>query len=209
VSDPRLNSMTVYDDALLLVYSGGGAKVHLAPEAGPEDDAISIGDIDIEGDPGEVTLWATFTLCGRSWSRMAPTEPTPDLDEAIHAPSCRRCLSILDRRFPDRPSADGLEVVVGLAIESLVNNGTVEIYGCPGDQLGLLRKRLHALGKQRELGSLRSHSQGDIVVFWDNSPIRGDEQQRLDKALSRLNSGQGQSNNGIPDHRIYWRHWAK
>ncbi len=201
--------MTVYDDALLLVYSGGGDKVHLTAEAGPEDDAVSLGDMDSEFDLDSVTLWATSTLCGRAWSRMAPTEPTGSLDEAVHAPTCRRCLSILDKRFPERAPADGLVVVVDLAIESIVKNGTVEIYGCPGDQLDLLRQRLQALARQRNLESLRSHSQADIVVFWDNTPTREEEERRLDKALSRLSSGQARADGDIPDHRIYWRHWAK
>lgn len=200
--------MTVYDDALLLVYTGGGDKVHLAPEAGPDDDAISIGDIEHDVDPDAVALWATSTLCGRTWTRMAPTEPTGSLDEAAHAPTCRRCLSILDKHFPERAPADGLDVVVDLAIESIVNNGTVEIYGCPGDQLDLLRQRLQALASQHKLGSLRSHSQADIVVFWDNTPTREDDERRLDQALTRLSSGQPRPDDAIPDHRIYWRHWA-
>lgn len=111
------NTITVHDKTFVLAQRGGGEAVHLVPEAQyTAGTPRPIGDESDYGGPfnlryGRSELedprWAERTLCGRSEWRMAPTDvgevyAAQDWlrSDPAFAPSCRRCLAILDGQFP-------------------------------------------------------------------------------------------------------------
>src|SRR4051794_16966950 len=103
------NTLELFGRSFLLV-EGGGSAVHVAtrdeecgrPAFEDYDFALALS----RGLVGEeaalrAATWSPRTLCGRAWARMAVTEETVAVDSwcepGAHAPSCRRCLQILDR----------------------------------------------------------------------------------------------------------------
>ena len=112
------NTITVQER--LYLVAGVGAAAHLVAEASPAESgrAIAVHEDDARLNPAfdEADLvdvrWRVSTLCGRRDWFMAPREvgsacelPWLGDEEPVYAPTCRRCLRILDRQFAT-PDAD-------------------------------------------------------------------------------------------------------
>ena len=158
----KLNTITIHGRSYVLAWVGASAA-HLVAEAGAEGPARPImshagAEPNPAYDPAELTnaSWATRTLCGRGEWIMCPTEAGRAFlsmwngrDDAVLAPSCKRCLAILDKQFAEPAPAERLGWNVIRAIEQLQECGCVHVVGVPADQAELLRKRLRAEARQR------------------------------------------------------------
>ena len=118
---------------MLLSGTGSGTAVHLSAVVGPGEigrDAVPEhyrrawdGGPSLDGyDLQELAQqqWSPVTLCGREWLGMALAEGRaiywPD-DDLVYAPTCKRCLSLMDRHFPAPAPAPHLPLVVELITE--------------------------------------------------------------------------------------------
>jgi hypothetical protein len=115
----ELNMITVAAHTMLLTRTGGVA-VHLTWSAGDEDDAQPASPSDCKPtttrrniDPGadldkmaREPRWASRTLGGVRWNLIAGSDPKSCGTDLGRAPTCRRCLAIVDRWFPT-PSTTG------------------------------------------------------------------------------------------------------
>lgn len=146
------------EQLLLVETAGAGLAVHLVPPAPDADARPAVPATWFRpGTPGyaagiesygrgelESARWSTRTLCGREWMAMAAGDSGPLYRDqpAQYAPTCRRCLAIVDRRFPP-PTPDGrIGLVAELAARAVEEHGSAEIIGVPGEQTTPLRAEL-------------------------------------------------------------------
>jgi hypothetical protein len=157
-----VNSITIGDVELLLTSCGGGPAVHLASLAqdGPHRPAVP--DYYFEGrrrdriaalgnydeDALRAPRWSSTTLCGREWSVMMGGDGgsiSPYDEEPALAPTCRRCLAVMDRLFPPPPTHPQLALVAKIVTDTVVEHGHAELHGVPGDQQSELRRRIRSM----------------------------------------------------------------
>jgi hypothetical protein len=181
-SDPHgPNVIEVNGAAMLLTTTSGGVAVHLtaaADKSGIGREAV----LDFHVDTGRYdradTLagydraalteprWSQTTLCGREWAIMVGGDggAIGRYGEVAFAPTCRRCLALIDRHFP-KPTRDSrLTLVAQLAANVVVGQrGFAEIHDVPGDQQDELRKTVRALIRQRTSHPVQTHSINGVV----------------------------------------------
>jgi hypothetical protein len=112
--------------------------------------------------------WSQTTLCGREWAVMVGGDggDVSGHGEVAFAPTCRRCLTLIDRHFP-KPTPDSrLTLVAQLAADVVVDRrGYAEIHGVPGDQQNQLRRAVRALIRQRTGYPVRTHSINGVIYI--------------------------------------------
>jgi hypothetical protein len=157
-----VNSLRIGDSEYLLTVASGWA-VHLVPEAADAEDrrpAAAVEDLDpstpgfnpaaagYDRDALTAMRWRPTTLCGREWGIMAAGELGPihrwssaDMKPDL-APTCRTCLRSIDRFFPPPAMDDRVRLLAHLAADAVVEHGSAEITGIPGDQLRGFRSRV-------------------------------------------------------------------
>jgi hypothetical protein len=154
-----VNSITVAAAELLLTSAGGGAAVHLTPLASdgaagraavpeycfrPAPARRRPGLANYDRDALLVERWAETTMCGRAWAVMIGGDGgsiSPYDKEPAFAPTCKRCLALLDRMFPPPPIHPQLPLVARLVSDLVAEHGYAEIYDVPGDQQTELRRQ--------------------------------------------------------------------
>ncbi len=189
-----------------VLVSVGATAAHLVARAGPADpDRPIVGHADAvlnpAYDPKELSdpSWSPRTLCGQEDWFMCPTEAGRayetmwnSREEAVGAPSCRRCLGILDKQFPTPLPDDRLGWNVIRCVEELEQWGSIHIRGVPADQAELLRKAVRSEARKRGWVFVSSLGDGQLIVSCENalSPQRrkfvmADSMQRM----HTINSG--------------------
>lgn len=187
------NAIVIDGTPMLLTITGGGVAVHLAAAAGPGREAGPGGGAAAAG-PGREAVddlhfgdrydgepltgydraalteprWSPRTLCGREWAVMAGGDggPVGRHGEVAYAPTCRRCLALIDRHFPPPTPDSRLALVARLAADTVVEQrGFAEIHGVPGDQEPELRRTVRALIRERTGHSVRTYSVNGIVFI--------------------------------------------
>jgi hypothetical protein len=131
--------------------------------------------------------------------------------EVAFAPTCRRCLSLIDRHFPE-PRADGrLQIVANLAADLVIEHGCSEIYQVPGDQQATLRKAVRSLVKQRSGFGCRTYlSDGTVHIvcdaIFDLHSLQ--YQSAAMEVVSNVLFGDGQPGPvRLPDWKLSWEAW--
>lgn len=174
MSDARreLNAFSAGSVTMLVTVTSSGTAIHLTCEAsageprrGAVPEHYREESREFGYDPAEVAdpRWAESTLCGRPWLLMAGGDA--DEDEAIAAPSCRRCLALMDRFFP-APELDGrFPLVVRLVADAIADHGYAEIVAVPGDQQSALRSRVRAEVRRRTGYGCRTYAHESMVIF--------------------------------------------
>ncbi|MCW2936751.1 MAG: hypothetical protein JWM19_7713 [Actinomycetia bacterium] len=150
----------------------GGEAIHLAREAGSDEegrDAVPdhyLEDFEQVYDISAIAAprWLETTLCGRQWILMASGEDTED-DEAVFAPTCRRCLAIMDKLFPAPELDPRFPLVVQVVTDTVIEHGTAEILGVPGDHQAALRKDVRAAVRNRTGYGMETYAQEAMVTF--------------------------------------------
>ena len=169
---PRdLNVIAIGEREFLLAV-GGGEAIHLAREAGSDEegrDAVPdhyLADFERVYDSTRLTTprWLETTLCGRQWILMASGEDTED-DEAVFAPTCRRCLAIMDKLFPAPELDPRFPLVVQVVSDTVIEHGAAEILGVPGDHQAALRKEVRAAVRKRTGYGMETYAHEAMVIF--------------------------------------------
>ncbi len=204
-----VNSLKVGDSEYLLAVAGGWA-VHLVPEAADAEDprpAVAAEELDpstpgfnpaaVDYDRDALTAirWRPTTLCGREWGIMAAGElgpihhwSAPDMKPDL-APTCRTCLRSIDRFFPPPAMDDRVRLLAHLAADAVVEHGSAEITGIPGDQLPGFRSRARQELRRRGFQS-NTLVHGDLCVVVSeeahNAIPEETRHQRFQEALASL-----------------------
>ncbi|OHV34085.1 hypothetical protein [Pseudofrankia saprophytica] len=161
-----VNAIDVGGAPMLLTVTGGGDAIHLARTAdssSPGQSAVPdfYFDTSRRWDSTAVAnytaaellapRWAETTLCGRVWAVMAGGEggPLREDGEVAFAPTCRRCLTLIDRYYPKPPADPRFSLVAQLAADVVCEQGFAEVRGVPGDQQTELRKEIRKLVRDR------------------------------------------------------------
>ena len=178
-----VNAIDVGGKTLLLTETGGGTAVHLTAEsATAEPGQGAVPDYYFEESGGGTPAlkhnydqaalveprWSEKTLCGRQWVSMASGEGGLlhqfDQQEAF-APTCKRCLSLMDNLFP-APTPDGrLGLVVRVVADLVLEYGYAEIRAVPGDQQAALRAQVRAAVRKRSGHGTKTHVYKSMVIF--------------------------------------------
>lgn len=221
-----LNAIVVDGEALLLGQAGGGLAVHLVPNADGSSEAraavpatwhdrASRGYVkSIANYPPALLLqacWSTRTLCGIGWQSMAAGEggALRASQEPALAPTCRRCLTSLDRRFPAPTPDDRIDILAVLIAQAVEEHGSAEVLGVPGDQLKPLRAAARRELRRRLGYDGKTYVHGDyLLVTCDEAT----EEARLATAREVVQAMPA----GIPDGqprddsgwRLRWDTWS-
>lgn len=221
-----LNSIVVDGQALLLGQAGGGLAVRLVPTSvrAPEAraavpptwlDRASRGYVEsIANYAPELLLepcWSPRTLCGIEWQSMAAGEggPLRVSQEPSLAPTCRRCLTSLDRRFPDPTPDDRIALLAVLIAQAVEEHGSAEVIGVPGDQLKPLRAAARRELRRRLGHDGKTYAHADFLLVTCDEAT---EEVRLATAQEMIRS----MPLGIPDGRprdesgwrLRWDTWS-
>jgi hypothetical protein len=165
------NTIDINGAAMLLTTTGGGTAVHLTRVAdNPRDGREAVPDFYFDAEDripayyDRAALlkpqWSETTLCGRQWAVMVGGDggAVGRYGQTAFAPSCRRCLALIDRHFPQPEPDDRLALVAQLAADIVLNrHGYAEIHGVPGDQQDQLRKAVRIRIRQRTGFTVRTH----------------------------------------------------
>jgi hypothetical protein len=219
------NVIEVNGTAMLLTTTGGGVAVHLAAAAvEPGTGREAVPDFYFDSDRADTLAgydrsavaeprWSQTTLCGREWAIMVGGDggAVGRHGEVAFAPSCRRCLALIDRHFP-KPTPDSrLTLVAQLAADVVVDQrGFAEIHGVPGDQQDELRRTVRALVRKRAGHPVRTYSVNG-VIYVECQPIydqRADQSDReAAEAVEAVLSGESPPQRDR-DWVISWSTWG-
>jgi hypothetical protein len=219
MSDARrdINAFVAGSVPLLVTVTSSGRAIHLTAGAGagagrrgavPEhyrEEARTFGY-----DPADVAdpRWAETTLCGRPWLLMAGGDG--DEDEAIAAPSCRRCLALMDRFFPAPEPDERLPLVAHLLADAVAGHGYAEITAVPGDQQAGLRVRVRAEVRRRTGYGCRTYVLESMVIFVCE-PISARRNAQLARTAGEAMGGvldSVPSRGGRRPWQLSWETWA-
>ena len=211
-----LNLIEVSGKQFLLTATAGDAT-HLTHEAGSGENRQAavpehyVEDFERTYDMAAILepKWAETTLCGRQWILMEGERDGQEEGEARYAPSCRRCLALLDKLFPAPELNDRFPLIVRIVADTVLEHGTAEILGVPGDQQAALRKEVRAEVKRRTGYGLTTHAHESMVIFVCDPiyDLHADEHMRRGaEAVDAFFSGKPVPHQ--PPTRLSWRTWA-
>lgn len=211
-----LNVIEVDAKQFLLTVTAGDA-IHLTREANSEESgqaaipAHYFEDFERTYDIAAVLepKWAERTLCGRQWILMEATGDDEEESEARYAPSCRRCLSLLDRLFPAPKLDDRFPLIVRIIADTVLEHGTAEIFDVPGDHQAALRREVRAVVKKGTGYGLKTYAHEDMVIFVCDPiyDLHADEHiRRGAEAVDASLSGKPVAYQSPT--RLWWRTWA-
>jgi hypothetical protein len=210
-----LNVIEVDGKQFLLTATSGDA-IHLTGAAGREENGQAaipghyLEDFQRTYDVAAILepKWAERTLCGRQWILMEADRDDED-GEAGWAPSCRRCLALLDPLFPAPKLDDRFPLIVRIVADTVLEHGTAEILDVPGDQQAALRREVRAEIKHRMGYGVTTYAHESMVIFVCDPiyDLHADEHRhRSAEAVDAFLSGNPGSKQ--PPTRLWWRTWA-
>lgn len=210
---PVFNTITTAGRTMLLTRTGGVA-IHLTPSANDKDEPQpEIRSRTWPSSPTDDTFpdltdrrWAPRSLCGIRWTMMAGVESTITSTDEDRTPTCRRCLAILDRWFPEPVPDDRIGLLAELASGAVHQYGTAEVVGVPGDQHAALRRAVREELRKRYGHSAKTFVIDDRVVISSNDTaeaLRAEAAKQFHQAFS--------SDDAVPiddsSWRFHWRAW--
>jgi hypothetical protein len=218
-----VNSITIGTTELLLTDAGGTA-VHLTPEAGegtgqaavPEEDfhpealRRSSALANYDRDALLAARWAPTTLCGRDWIVMVGGDGgsiNPFDEDPAFAPTCKRCLFLMDRMFAPPPVHPQLPLVAQVIANLVAEHGYAELHGVPGDQQTELRRQIRSLVRKGTRHTCRTFVHGSmIVVVCEPIAELHHEEQLADaaEAMEAYLRGEPRTPRPDPEWRLRW-----
>ena len=162
--------------------------------------------------------WAEKTLCGRVWVSMASGEGGLlhefDVDQAF-APTCKRCLALMDKLFPAPKPDDRLGLVTRIVTDLVVENGYAEIQSVPGDQQAALRAAVRKDVRSRTGQSTRTYVHQSVVIFvcdaiYDQHAEKHDREnlEAMNAVVDRIMTGGEITPIRSREWRTSWDAWA-
>jgi hypothetical protein len=224
-----VNSIAVGAVELLLASAGGGTAVHLAAMA--VDGVVgqsAVPDYCFTGSAAErrpglanydrdallASRWAQTTLCGRAWVVMVGGDGgsiSPWGEDPEFAPTCKRCLVLLDRMFPPPPAHPRLPLIVRLVTDCVAEHGYAELHEVPGDQQTEVRRQIRVLVRKDTGHPCQTFVHDSLVVIVCEPIAALHRQERLRDAAQRMNdwwNGESGSDRPDPEWRHFWSTWA-
>ena len=223
----EINAIRIGDTEYLLTVTTGDA-VHLTRETGPgetgqsavPDRYLTLG----QGQPATLLRgydytalarprWAAATLCGREWLTMAGVSWWDDEElgeEEASAPSCRRCLALMDKLFPEPELDDRFDLALQAITGTVAEHGYAEMWNVPGDQQAALRKQVRSAVKQRTGHPTQTLARGSLLVFVCE-PIHQQHAAEREHAIAQAtgSAATGQPPQSLPTPwRMSWDAWA-
>lgn len=216
-SRAKANTISIHGCSYVLAWVGASAA-HLVAEAGDGDPARPImshagAEPNPAYDPDELTnaSWATKTLCGRDEWIMCPTEAGRAFvsmwngrEDAVLAPSCKRCPAILDKQFAEPAPAERLGWNVTRAMEQLQEWGCVHVLAVPADQTELLRKRLRTQARQRGWKFQSTVSDGQLIAASEDALSAEQWAVVMADSMHRIQAINNGAQLGEPSWRFPW-----
>jgi hypothetical protein len=213
-----------------LLAGGGGAAVHLVREAesgaagrapfhdwrlNPKRDEgkrlRQQYDLGALKDP----RWAEATLCGRHWVSMARSKEEEPVygREVASVPTCRRCLALIDKLFPEPELHDRFPLIVQIVSDTVLEHGTAEVIGVPGDHQAALRREVRAAVRKQTGHRMETYAHDSVVVFLCQAIYDQHEEENARRAAEAMNrvsaliSGEPVAPVDSP-MRLFWSTWA-
>lgn len=170
-------------EAVFLLTVGGGDAIHLTRESAPDAmgqeavpnlyfSASRPGSARLKRDYDKTLLttprWAGRTLCGRPWIRMASGDGgaiDEYGDDEAFVPTCRRCLALMDRLFPEPRRDDRFPLIAEMVTDLVVEHGYAEVRHVPGDQQAALRKHVRSAVRRRTGHGTQTFVHESMVIF--------------------------------------------
>jgi hypothetical protein len=219
-----VNAIRVGGTEFLLTVTAGEA-VHLSREAGPgEAGRGAVPRSSLRSRRGNAGVrwrgydqaalgeprWAEVTLCGRTWITMAggdAAEPGVDEDSV---PSCRRCLAVMDKHFPEPELDDRFALVVQVITDTVAEHGYAEMWHVPGDQQAALRKQVRSAVKKRTGYGAQTLVRDSMIVFICDPVYQQHAEERARAAAKAMNGVlTGEQASSLPTPwRLSWDTWA-
>lgn len=212
-TDDGLPRIAVHGIVMLLTDTVGGTAVHLTdivtsgalsrlavvrPSRRESTSALAISA------SARASIWSPRTLCGRVWQH--PARPYEDTDGSVvqpEAPTCRRCLAIVDRLLPVTDPDDRVAALAKIAAQSVHDHGTAEIIGVPGDQLSIIRTAIRNELRNKYRYRARTYVIADCLLITSN-----DAAERLhdtaSTAIRSLDLMTEPARVAPPDWRFFW-----
>jgi hypothetical protein len=128
----------------------------------------------------------------------------------VTSPSCRRCLALVDKLFPE-PSLDArFQLVVQIVTDIVLEHGTAEILGVPGDHQAALRRMVRAAVRKRSSHGMETYARESIVVFVCRPIYDQHEEEHARRAVEAMNNFlSGEQPAAMPSPtRLSWDSWA-
>ncbi|HLK01958.1 MAG TPA: hypothetical protein VKU39_18910 [Streptosporangiaceae bacterium] len=227
-ADGGVNTINV-GEATLLLTSGGGDAVHLTREASQDEPGrAAVPDRYFTSNERRSALknrgydllalkarrWSRKTVCGRHWVGMASntSEPVGQFGHVeAFIPTCRRCLTLMDKMFPDPQSDSRLPLVVQMITDLILEHGFAEIWDVPGDQQAVLRKRVRSAVRQQVGHGVRTYVHDTMISFvceqiYEQHAAR--HQRTAAEAVARLIAGEPPPPDAPNSRRLSWGAWA-
>lgn len=220
------NALKVGEVELLLTVTGGGSAVHLAHVAKTEDAGRAAVheyyfDANRRSAPLEhydraallATRWAPMTLCGREWAVMIAGEggPLSELNDTVaFAPTCGRCLAIMDKLFPAPAPDQRLPLIAKLGADTILEHGHAEVRDVPGDQQQALRTAVRTLVRQRAGENCRSYVHESVIFFVSEAIYAEHAEENMRaaaEAIDRALTGHDTTLVSEPAWRLSWDTW--
>jgi hypothetical protein len=141
-------------------------------------------------------------------------EDSPDDGDDASSPTCRRCLGLIDKLFPEPELDVRFPLVVQLVTDTILEYGTAEIFGVPGDHQAALRRQVRTAVRKRTGHAMKTYAHESMVVFVCQ-PIfdqHAEEHARMaaeaiDRAAVKLLGGEPVAPMPSP-MRLSWDAWA-
>lgn len=228
-----MNAINVDGKRLLLTETSGGTVVHLtavveSAETGrgavPDHyfHLDGVGTVALKDNYDKTALldphWAQTTMCGRPWVSMASGDGglLHEFDqEQVFAPTCKRCLALMDRLFPAPKPDDRLALVTQVVTDLIIEHGYAEIHAVPGDQQAALRTGVRKTVRSLTEHSTRTYVHESMIVFvcdalYEQHSERHEREAReaMNAVLDPIMTGAEVKPTRTPEWRTSWGAWA-
>ena len=207
------NSISVLGRDLLLVDVGSGAETHLTEVAeGPGRSAQHQGN-----EPAPLAgRWNPSTLCGRTWNRMAAgaDELVPLWRDPAFAPTCRRCLRILDSWFPTADTPSSVWLLAAVVAEEVTRFSSTYVTSVPVEHVEATRAAIRKALRSQGFRSSTRVVDGVVHVWSDDAYDALDPAEirtRVTSALQLITTGADAVPQRDPDSTpgpVDWHTWV-
>lgn len=207
------NSISVLGRDLLLVDVGSGTETHLAEVAeGPGRSAQHQGN-----EPAPLAgRWSHSTLCGHTWNRMAAgaDELLPLWRDPAFAPTCRRCLRILDAWFPTADTPSSVWLLAAVVAEEVTRFSSTYVTSVPVEHVEATRAAIRKALRSQGFRSSTRVVDGVVHVWSDDAYDALDSAEirtRVTSALQLITTGVDAVPQRDPDSTpgpVDWHTWV-
>ena len=146
---------------------------------------------------------------GTDWDEDSPD----DVDDASSL-TCRRCLGLIDKLFPEPKLDVRFPLVVQLVTDTILEYGTAEIVSVPGDHQAALRREVRTAVRKRTGHGMETYAHESMAVFVCQ-PIFDQHAEEhalmaaeaMNRAAAKLLGGEPAAPTPSP-MRLSWDAWA-